>query len=235
MTPSLLAELLDRRARAEPVLLATRLSDGAQSLLPARDGAVAPASPALAEAATEALAAGVARLFEADDERWFLEPHLPAFRLLVVGAVHIAQMLAPIAAIAGFAVTVIDPRGRFATEERFPGVALRQDWPDEAMAALLPDRSTAVVVLTHDPKLDDPALEAALASDAFYLGALGSRRTHAARLRRLGEAGHAAASLARIRGPVGLALGAVSPGEIAVSILAEIIAARRGAALGRRD
>ena len=129
---------------------------------------------------------------------------------------------------------MVDPRRSFATDERFPDVTVRTDWPDEAMAALRPDLRTAVVTMTHDPKLDDPALDRALRSPAFYIGALGSRKTHAARLQRLGELGHEAAALARIRGPVGLDIAAVTAPEIALSILAEIVAVRRGAALAQK-
>ena len=121
----------------------------------------------------------------------------------MIGAVHIAQALAPMASLAGYQVTVIDPRRAFATDSRFPDVAMTQDWPDEAMSALAPDRRTAVVALTHDPKLDDPGLDVALRSEAFYIAALGSRRTHAGRLERLQELGHDAATLARIHGPAG--------------------------------
>jgi xanthine dehydrogenase accessory factor len=147
----------------------------------------------------------------------------PPQRLLIVGAVHVAQALAPMARQAGFAPTVIDPRRGFADPSRFPGVTLEVEWPDAALHALKPDATSAVVVLTHDPKLDDPALTAALASPAFYVGALGSKRTHARRLERLREAGLDDQALARIRAPIGLAIGAATPGEIAVSILAEIV------------
>ena len=157
-----------------------------------------------------------------------LEPHNPPLRLILVGAVHIAEPLAQIAALAGFAVTIVDPRRAFATAARFPGQALVIAWPDEAIAALAPDARTAVVTLTHDPKIDDPALRAALATPAFYVGCLGSTRTHAARRTRLGDAGVAAAALDRLRGPVGLRIGARTPAEIAVSILGEIIATLRG-------
>ena len=149
--------------------------------------------------------------------------------MLLVGAVHIAQALGPMAALAGYGVSVIDPRRSFATDARFPGMALFHDWPDEAMAALGLDSRTAVVTLTHDPKLDDPALAAALRSPAFYIGALGSKRTQAARLSRMAEAGFTPADLARIHGPVGLSIGALSPAEIAVSILAQVTAVRRNA------
>jgi xanthine dehydrogenase accessory factor len=147
-----------------------------------------------------------------------------------VGAVHIAQSLIPMAVAAGYDVTVVDPRSAFAAESRFPGVTMTHEWPGAALAAFAPDRRSAVITLTHDPKLDDPALAAALRSDAFYIGALGSRKTHAARLSRLKEQGFGDAELARIHGPVGLSIGAVSPAEIAVSILADLTQALRGAA-----
>jgi len=159
---------------------------------------------------------------ESPDGRLFVEVFNPPLRLIVVGAVHAAQPLARMAAIAGYAVTIVDPRSAFATEERFPGVALSTDWPDEAMPRLKPDRRSAIVTLTHDPKIDDPALTVALKSDAFYIGALGSKRTHAGRCQRLKEAGFADTDIARIHGPVGLAIGALTPAEIAVSILAEV-------------
>jgi xanthine dehydrogenase accessory factor len=159
----------------------------------------------------------------------FIEPHLPPLRLVVIGAVHVAQPLAEMATLAGFAVTVVDPRRAFATEARFPGQSLVTAWPDQALAALGPDARTAVVTLTHDPKLDEPALIAALASPAFYVGCLGSQQTHAARKARLGERGLGADALARLHGPVGLRIGARSPAEIAVSILAEIVSTLRGA------
>ena len=157
----------------------------------------------------------------------FIEVWSPPLRLIVVGAVHIAQTLARMAVQAGYDVTIIDPRSAFASEERFPGVTLATDWPDEVLPALKPDKRTAIVTLTHDPKIDDPALQAALSSDAFYIGALGSRRTHAKRGQRLESAGFDAAAFARIHGPVGLDIGALTPGEIAVSILAEITAILR--------
>ncbi len=155
----------------------------------------------------------------------FLQIFNPPLRLAIVGAVHIAQALAPIASLAGYAVTIIDPRGAFATEARFPNVALMDDWPDDAMEAFAPDRRSAVVTLTHDPKLDDPALDVALKSEAFYIAALGSRRTHAGRIERLKEFGHDDATIARIHGPAGLDIGAVGPAEIALSIAAGMIAA----------
>lgn len=226
MTPALLAALTEARAAKRPVVLATRLPDGAQCLLPDQAAAAA-----LNQAAAAALAEDTSGTHRIDGADWFLHAYNPPLRLIVVGAVHIAQALVPFAAEVGFAVTVVDPRRGFASDERFPGVTIRADWPDEAMAALAPDSRTAVVTLTHDPKLDDPALDQALRSDAFYIGALGSRRTHAARLGRLAALGHSEAALARIKGPVGLNLEAVTAPEIGLSIVAELVAARRGSPL----
>ncbi len=229
MTPETLAALQRARAEKRPMVLATRLADGAQRLLPD------PAAPAaLAEAAAAALAADESRTVEIDGTAWFLHAHNPPLRLVVVGAVHIAQALVPMAAAMGLGVIVVDPRRAFASEARFPNVVISHDWPDEALDALAPDVRTAVVTLTHDPKLDDPALDRALKSPAFYIGALGSKKTHAARLKRLRALGHDDAAMARIRGPVGLAIEAVTAPEIALSILAEIVAVRRGAALAQK-
>jgi xanthine dehydrogenase accessory factor len=189
-----------------------------------------PAAPAeLNEAATAALRDDKSGTFNICGTDWFLHAHNPPLRLIDVGAVHIAKALVPIASQVGFAVTVVDPRRSFASDERFPDVAVSTEWPDEALDALRPDTRTAVVTLTHDPKLDDPALDRALRSPAFYIGALGSRRTHGARLKRLREMGHDEAALNRINGPVGLDIEAVTAPEIALSIVGEIIAVRRGA------
>jgi xanthine dehydrogenase accessory factor len=226
VTPEILAALTRARQEKRPVVLATRLSDGLQHILPGPA-----AGAALNEAAEAALRDDESRTVQADGAAWFLQAHNPPLRLIVVGAVHIAQALVPFASGVGFAVTVVDPRRAFASDERFPDVAIRTDWPDEALDALRPDARTAVVTLTHDPKLDDPALDRALRSDSFYIGALGSRRTHAARLGRLRELGHDEAAMARIRGPVGLDLAAVTAPEIALSIVAELVAVRRGAPL----
>ncbi len=157
-----------------------------------------------------------------EDGRTFVHVHNPPLRMLVVGAVHIAQALVPMARIAGHDVSVIDPRPAFGAEARFPGVDIVEEWPDEALAALGLDARTAVVTLTHDPKLDDPAIRAALASDVYYLGCLGSGRTHAKRVARLTEAGFTDDQIARIHAPVGLDIGARGPGEIAVSVLAQV-------------
>ncbi|WP_043363927.1 XdhC family protein [Belnapia sp. F-4-1] len=229
MTPEVLAALEAAKSAKRPVALLTRLSDGTQHLWPGSD---LPAP--LAEAAAKALEEDAAANLTQDGEAWFIHPHNPPLRLIVVGAVHIAQALVPMALAAGYAVTVVDPRRAWATAERFPGITLIHEWTDDAVAALAPDARSAVVTLTHDPKLDDPALEAALTSDCFYIGALGSRRTHAKRVARLTEAGHSAEAIARIHAPVGLNIEAVTAPEIALSILAEVVATRRGAALAQR-
>lgn len=163
-----------------------------------------------------------------EDGETFVAVHNPPLRLVVVGAVHIAQALVPMARIAGYDPVIIDPRAAFASPERFPGEALMDDWPDEAVQKLGLDSRTALVLLTHDPKLDDPALQAALAADVFYIGALGSKKTHAARAARMQEAGFAEDQISRIHGPIGLDIGAAGPAEIAVSILAEMTAVLRG-------
>lgn len=160
--------------------------------------------------------------FEADGDI-FVAVHNPPLRLAVVGAVHIAQALVPMARIAGYDPVIIDPRAAFGSDARFPGERILSDWPDEALEEMGLDTRTALVLLTHDPKLDDPALHLALKSSCFYIGALGSKRTHAARVARLEEAGFSAGEIARVHGPIGLDIGASGPPEIAVSILAEMI------------
>ena len=226
MTPAVLRALLDARAAKRPAVLATDLATGDQVLLP--DDGVAVVGGALA--ASEALASEAARarrgdrsgVVEVEGRDLFLQVFNPPMRLIVVGAVHIAQALVPMAALAGYDVTVIDPRSAFASDARFPAVTIARDWPDDALDTLAPDGRTAVVTLTHDPKLDDPALDRALKSPAFYIAALGSKRTHAARLERLARLGHNPSALGRIHGPAGLPLGAVSPAEIALSVMAQM-------------
>jgi len=181
-----------------------------------------------ADAFAELFAEDTSRLLEQPDgSSTFVAVFNPPLRLLIIGAVHIAQALASMGARAGLAVTVIDPRDAWASAERFPGIVIDRRWPGEAIVELKPDARTAIVSLSHDPKLDDPALIEALASDAFYIGALGSRRTHAKRRERLQKQGVNEDALARIDGPVGLDIGAISPGEIAVSIIAGIVARLR--------
>ena len=220
MDAALLNQLVRARAEKRPVALATRLTDGIQKLVYPSDKSE---ENWLINAIHEVLSGDKGAVVSAPDgAEWFLNPFNPPLRLILVGAVHIAQPLARMAALAGYDVTVVDPRTSFASAERFPGMTLVTDWPDEAMAALAPDARTAIVTLTHDPKLDDPALQAALKSPAFYIGALGSKKTHAARLARLTEAGFGESETDRIHGPVGLSIGAKSPAEIAISIMAEI-------------
>jgi xanthine dehydrogenase accessory factor len=224
MTPDTLAALEQAKRDKRPVVLATQLPSGEQHLLPD------PEAPAdLNNAARRALERDESGTVRIGDTDFFLHAYNPPLRLIVVGAVHIAQALAPFAVPCGFAVTIVDPRRSFASDERFPGMEISTDWPDEALEKFAPDSRTAVVTLTHDPKLDDPALDRALKSEAFYIGALGSRRTHAARLARLRELGHQDNALSRIRGPVGLNIAAVTAPEIALSIIAEIVAVRRNA------
>ncbi len=225
MTPSLARRLAAARSAKRPVVLATSLPDGRELIWPDDD-----APSALADAAADALERdvnGTVRL--ADGGTWMLTAYNPPLRLIVVGAVHAAQALVRMATATGYVTIVVDPRRAFATTERFPGIELVNEWPDDAMAALSPDTRTAVITLTHDPKLDDPALDAALRSPAFHIGALGSRRTHARRLERLRALGHDDTVLARIKGPVGLDIGAVTAAEIGLSIMAEVVAVRRHA------
>lgn len=223
MQSGLFKQLQADRAAKRPVVLATFLRTGEQRLLylvGKRNTGDLP--HAVAEAARAAIVGDRSSSIETEAGPVFLNVFNPPLRLVIVGAVHIAQALAPMAALAGYEVHVIDPRGAFASRERFPGVSLSTEWPDEAMDKLSPDLRTAVVTLTHDPKLDDPALHRALKSDAFYIGSLGSKKTHGRRVDRLREAGFQDHDIARIRGPVGLAIGAQSPAEIAVSILGEM-------------
>ena len=225
-------DLLERRLAAQQAgqtsVLVTDLKTGAQLLL---GEGIALGDLTLGNEERAAINRAViddrSQTIDSPQGTLFVEVWSPPLRLIVVGAVHIAQTLARMAVQTGYDVTIIDPRSAFASAERFPGVTLATDWPDEVLPALKPDKRTAIVTLTHDPKIDDPALQAALRSDAFYIGALGSRRTHAKRGERLESAGFPAAAFARIHGPVGLDIGALTPGEIAVSILAQITAILR--------
>src|SRR3954469_13069370 len=227
MKSETLAALQDGRAQRRAVTLATRLDDAAEALvyLDTAKGQLA-GDPAIVSAARRAMQIGRSETVEIGGQKIFLNVYVPPQRLIIVGAVHIAQSLAPMAAMLDFDVTVVDPRGAWATAQRFPGVKVIKDWADEAFQAMGLDVSTAVVTLTHDPKLDDPALESALKSDAFYVGALGSKRTHAKRKERLAEAGITDQQFSRIPGPGGLNIARHSPAEIAVSILGQIIEGR---------
>lgn len=218
-----LSQLIRDQREKKPVSLATDIDNGLQTLV-YDDTAVGPDenNAEIQQAARQAMQDDQCKIYENGERRIFIEVFNPPLRMLVVGAVHIAQPLSRMASVAGYDVTIIDPRASFATDERFPGITLNGEWPDDGMRDLDPDRRTAIVTLTHDPKLDDPGIEVALKSDAFYIGALGSRKTHAARVERLTAAGFSETEIARIHAPVGLSIGSVSPAEIAVSILAQV-------------
>jgi xanthine dehydrogenase accessory factor len=215
---------LQRDLRAKrPAVLAIWMASGEAKVLHPFDAIDGPVDEAVLGPAREAADRDQSRIVETPEGQVFLRVFNPPVRLVIVGAVHVAQALFPMARLAGYEVIVVDPRRSFASDERFPGVELSREWPDEAMSRLGVDRRTAVVTMTHDPKIDDPALAAALRSPAFYVGALGSRKTQAARRERLRGQGFSEVDVSRIDGPVGLPIGAVSPGEIAVSILAQLV------------
>ncbi len=220
------------RKKRRPVALLTWLESGRSALLTKTDLAssslAAPLSPALVDALESAFRRDRSMVVTSEAGEVFIHVFNPPLRMVIVGAVHIAQALAPMARRAGYEVIVIDPREAFATEARMPGVELLTRWPDEAMAEIAIDPRTAVVVLTHDPKIDDPALVAALEAAPFYIGALGSRRTHAKRCERLRAQGISESDLARIHAPIGLDIGAEGAVEIAHSVMAEVIATLRG-------
>ncbi len=222
MKLALLEQLNEARQQKQRACLVRWLATAEEALVVDGEVIAGAVPPALMTEIDTAHRADRSKTVETPEGPVFLQILNPPLRLAIVGAVHIAQSLAPIASLAGYAVTVIDPRGAFATEARFPNVELLDDWPDDAMQAFAPDRRSAVVALTHDPKLDDPALDVALRSEAFYIAALGSRRTHAGRIDRLKALGHADTTIARIHGPAGLDIGAVSPAEIAISVMAEM-------------
>ncbi len=233
MKAAILDKLQAARASKTPVALATNLRSGQQLLIYAggTEGDLC-LDMDMVVAAGDALKRDEHERFTTPAGEVFVQVFNPPPRLLVVGAVHITEPLARMGTLAGYGVTVIDPRRGFAESQKFDGFTVMGDWPDEAMATLKPDSRTAVVTLTHDPKLDDPALAAALRSKAFYIGALGSRKTHAARIGRLKEAGFSDTELQRIHGPVGLDIGALSPAEIAVSIVGQITQVRRNGSAG---
>lgn len=219
-----LDEIQALKGDQKPIALLTMLATGDQYVMQVGQEVEAQrlfSSETLARAA-EALRRDKSVIFDAQEGRVFVQVINPPLRMIIVGAVHIAQALIPMAIGAGYAVTVVDPRRGFASPERFPGLSVIGEWPDDALEQLSPDTRTAVITLTHDPKLDDPALRLALASPCFYIGSLGSRKTHAARLARLTQAGFSDVELARLHGPVGLAIGAQSPAEVAISIIAEV-------------
>lgn len=223
MRPETLKTLLAARAEKRPVALVSNLDSGDQSLV-FRDSVEGnlDLSDDVISAARAALRDDKSGRADADDAPLFVQVFNPPKRMIIVGAVHIAQPLVTLAQTSGYEVVIVDPRGAFATKDRFPGVTLSEDWPDSALEDLKIDSRTAVVTLTHDPKLDDPALHVALRSEAFYIGALGSRKTHGKRVERLTEHGYTEAEIAKIHAPVGLNINAKSPAEIAISIMAQI-------------
>jgi xanthine dehydrogenase accessory factor len=227
-----LAALNAERAARRAVVLVSDLggdADSAESrLIRAAELATLPlAGTALGEAAAAAIRQGKSTTVEIRGRRLFLAVHVPPVKLVVAGAVHISQAMVPLAKTLGLDMVVVDPRTAFATPERFPDVPLHAEWPDEALPRIGVDAYTAFVALTHDPKIDDPALTHALKAGCFYIGALGSRKTHAGRVQRLLALGFDDAAIQRIRAPIGLDIGAVSPAEIAVAILAEVVQALR--------
>jgi xanthine dehydrogenase accessory factor len=227
MNPETLKSLNAARRARRAVILVTDLAGGPDRLV--HDGE--PVGGALGEAIAQAFRTGRSGSVEADGKKLFLNAHLPSPRLVVIGAVHISQALAPMAEIAGYPVEIIDPRTAFATVERFPGVTLHAEWPEDALKRRPLDSYTALAAVTHDPKIDDFALKAALDAGCFYIGALGSRKTHAKRVERLLALGAANAEIERIQAPIGLDIGAASPAEIAVAVLAQAIQAFRSRGL----
>ena len=218
-----LRELNVERAARRPAIVVTDTADGEQRLVKARDFAVDPLRAEL----SKQLRIGKSGTVEAGGRKFFLNVYAPTARLVIIGAVHISQALAPLARTLDYDVTVVDPRTAFASPERFPDVPLIAEWPDVALPPLNIDHYTAFAALTHDPKIDDPALLHAFARDCFYIGALGSRKTHGKRAERLKAQGAKDSDIARIHAPIGLSIGAVSPSEIAVAIMAEITAQLR--------
>lgn len=228
MDPKLLRELNAERAARRAAILVTDLADGGGRLVREHDEVAG----VLGEALAAAFRSGKSGTLEVDGRSLFLNVHVPPPRLVMIGAVHISQALAPMARIAGFDVEIVDPRTAFATPERFPDMALSAEWPEDVLKGRPLDAYTALAALTHDPKIDDYPLQAALRAGCFYVGALGSRNTHARRVERLVAAGLSEAQVALIRAPIGLPIGAASPAEIAVAVLAEVIGALRSRGLG---
>jgi xanthine dehydrogenase accessory factor len=228
MKRAILDAVMAARQAGRPVAVATNLRSGQQRLIFADESSGELCLDIdMMLAAGEALKSDRNTTLKMPAGDVFVQVYNPPPRVFVVGAVHIAQPLARMAQLTGYGVTIIDPRRGFSGGERFSGLEVTGEWPDEALQRLQPDARSAIVTLTHDPKLDDPALEVALRSPAFYVGALGSKKTHAARLERLRRAGLSDAELAKIHGPIGLSIGAVSPAEIALSIMAQITQLRR--------
>jgi xanthine dehydrogenase accessory factor len=226
----ILKALNTERAARRAAVVVTDQDSGAQRLVTQDKVAADP----LRDVIEAHLRSGKSGVEETAEGKVFLTVHVPPTRLVVIGAVHISQALGPIAALLGYDVTIVDPRTAFASPERFPDVKVIAEWPDKALPPLGVDRYTAFVALTHDPKVDDPGLMHALERECFYIGALGSRKTHGRRVERLKQQGASDAALARIHAPIGLPIGAISPGEIAVAIMGEITARLRLTPEGKR-
>lgn len=231
MDPHALKALNAERRARRAVMLVTDLGDGRDRVVREGDEVAGELGAAVARAFRTGRSASV----EADGRSFFLNVHVPPPRLVLIGAVHISQALVPMAVIAGFDVEIIDPRTAFATPERFPGVSLAAEWPQEVLSTRPLDAFTALAALTHDPKIDDYPLRAALEAGCFYVGALGSRKTHGSRLERLAAEGVPERDLARIKAPIGLDISASSPAEIAVAVLAQVIEALRTRGLGEKQ
>ncbi len=218
-----LSALNKARVERRAIVLVTDVATGEQRIVPGENIA----GDVMADQLDAALRSGKSGGVEHEGKSYFLTVQTPPVRLIVIGAVHISQALAPMAKVAGLDLTIIDPRTAFATPDRFPDVNLIAEWPQNVLPGIKPDRYTGFACFTHDPKIDDPALEVALRAECFYIGALGSRKTHAKRVERLTGLGFSPEAIARIRAPIGLDIGAVSPAEIAVSVLGEVIQALR--------
>ena len=223
MKLEILRALNAERAARRAAVVVTDVTSGEQRLVKAAEVARDP----LKDVIEKQIRRGNSAMVETPAGKVFLTVHVPPSQLVITGAVHISQALAPMARLVGYDVTIVDPRTAFASIERFPDVKVIAEWPDVALPPLGVDRYTAFVALTHDPKIDDPALTHALARNCFYIGALGSKKTHARRIERLKAQGLSDDALARIHAPIGLAIGAVSPAEIAVAIMGEITAQLR--------
>jgi xanthine dehydrogenase accessory factor len=223
MNLELLAKLNAEISARRSAVVVTDVASGQQHIVCEQDVEADPLGVLL----DKHLSIGKSVLVEQDGRQLFLDVYVPPIKMIIIGAVHVAQALAPMAVGLDLNTTIVDPRSAFASPDRFPGISVLAEWPDDALPQIGLDRRTALVTLTHDPKIDDRALSAALRSECFYIGALGSRSSHAQRLGRLGAAGFTEADLRRIHGPIGLNIGAILPAEIAVSILAEVIAVLR--------
>ncbi len=228
MKRELLGALVAARQRKQPVVLVRGLMSGAHCVVTRQEslGDIDDIDPVVVDAARAALDSDGARTIEAAGERYLIQTLASAARMLIVGAVHIAQSLIPMAIQVGYDIILIDPRTAIANPERFPNIRIDNRWPHEAMLDFELDARTAIVTLSHDPKIDEPALQAAMDSNVFYIGALGSKRNHAKRLERLAALGYSKEQLSRVHGPIGLPLGGRSPAEIAVAILAQVIQSR---------